>query len=193
MALRRGFQSEATALANATRVELELGPFDRLDPRELAESLEVPVWSLTSMRAEAPSIGHLIAVEPEVFSAVTVFAGPRRTIVHNDGHGIPRQNSNLAHELSHALLLHPPTAALDDIGNRIWNQDLEDEATWLAGCLLMTQEAALATARNRWSVAEAALRFEISEQMVNYRMNRTGARKRVERAQAARRQRAVGR
>ena len=81
----------------------------------------------------------------------------------------------LAHELSHALLHHPPTPALDDIGNRIWNQDIEDEAAalagwlagWLAGCLLMTAEAALATARNRWSVAEAATRFGISEQMGN--------------------------
>ena len=43
----------------------------------------------------------------------------------------------------------------------------------------MTAEAALATARNRWLVAEAATRFGISEQMANYRINKTGARKRV--------------
>jgi Zn-dependent peptidase ImmA (M78 family) len=187
MALRRGFMTEASALSHEVRAELGLGKFDRLDPRNLAESLDVPIWTLTSMSEEAAAIGHLISGEPEVFSAVTVFNGPRRTIVHNDGHVHVRQNSNLAHELSHALLHHPPTPALDDIGNRIWNQDIEDEAAALAGCLLMTAEAALATARNRWSVAEAATRFAISEQMANYRINKTGARKRVERAQAARR------
>ncbi len=76
---------------------------------------------------------------------------------------------------------------MDDIGNRIWNQDIEDEAAYLAGCLLMTPEVALATARGRWTVAEAAARFGISEQMVNFRINKTGARVRVRRAQAARR------
>ena len=179
--------TEATALSHEVRAGLGLGKFDRLDPRDLAESLDVPIWTLTSMSDESVNIGHLVSGEPEVFSAVTVFNGHRRTIVHNDGHLLVRQNSNLAHELSHALLHHPPTPALDDVGNRIWKQDIEDEAAALAGCLLMTAEAALATARNRWSVVEAATRFAISEQMVNYRINKTGARKRVERAQAARR------
>ena len=187
MALRRGFMAEATAQAYDVRADLGVGKFERLDPRLLAEDLCVPVWSLTGMAAEGQYIGHLVTTEPEVFSAATVFDGPRRTIVHNDGHTDVRQNSNLAHELSHALLNHPPTPALDDIGNRIWNQDIEDEAAWLAGCLLMTPEAALATARNRWTVAEASERFAISPQMVNFRINKTGARVRVARELGARR------
>ena len=185
--MRRGFMAEATALACQVRAELEIGKFAHLDPRTLAGSLGVPVWDLSGMLDQCPDVGYLLTTEPDVFSAVTVFAGPRRTIVHNDGHVPARQNSNLAHELSHALLHHPPTPALDDIGNRIWNQDIEDEAAYLAGCLLMTPEAALATARGRWTVAEAAARFGISEQMVNFRINKTGARVRVRRAQAARR------
>lgn len=185
--MRRGFMAEATALACQVRAELETGKFGRLDPRTLARSLGVPVWDLSGMLDQCPDVGHLLTTEPDVFSAVTVFAGPRRTIVHNDGHVPARQNSNLAHELSHALLHHPPTPALDDIGNRIWNQNLEDEAAYLAGCLLMTPEAALATAKGRWTVAEAAARFGISEQMVNFRINKTGARVRVRRTQATRR------
>jgi IrrE N-terminal-like domain len=185
--MRRGFMAEATALACQVRAELEIGMFAPLDPRALAGSLEVPVWTLSGMLEQSPDVGYLLTAEPDVFSAVTVFAGPRRTIVHNDAHAPARQNSNLAHELSHALLHHPPTPAMDDIGNRIWNQDIEDEAAYLAGCLLMTPEAALATARGQWTVAEAAARFGISEQMVNFRINKTGARVRVRRAQAARR------
>jgi Zn-dependent peptidase ImmA (M78 family) len=184
--LRRGFQAEATALAAQTREELGVGLFDRLNPRILAEWLSVPILDLSDMQQDAPAVEHLLTVEPEAFSAVTVFAGPRRTIVHNDGHGPARQNSNLAHELGHALLQHPPTPALDDNGCRIWDQSIEDEATWLAGCLLMTPQAALATARDRWRVAEAAERFGISEQVVNYRINKTGARIRVQRARSLR-------
>ena len=86
------------------------------------------------MSEEAANIGHLVSGEPEVFSAVTVFDGPRRTIVHNDGARTCSAEQQ-PHELSHALLHHPPTPALDDIGNRIWNQDVEDEAAALAGWL----------------------------------------------------------
>lgn len=116
--MRRGFMAEATALACQVRAELEIGKFARLDPRTLADSLGVPIWALSALLDQCPDVGYLLTTEPEVFSAVTVFAGPRRTIVHNDGHVPARQNSNLAHELSHALLHHPPTPALDDIGNR---------------------------------------------------------------------------
>jgi Zn-dependent peptidase ImmA (M78 family) len=185
--MRRGFMAEATALACQVRAELEIGNFARLDPRALAGSFGIPIWALSGMLEQAPDVGYLLTAEPEVFSAVTVFADPRRTIVHNDAHVPARQNSNLAHELSHALLHHPPTPAMNDIGNRIWNQDIEDEATYLAGCLLMTPEAALATAKGQWAVAEAAARLGISEQTVNFRINKTGARVRVRRAQAARR------
>ncbi len=185
--MRRGFMAEAAALACEVRAEMEIGKFARLDPRVLAGSLGIPIWALSAMLNQCPDVGHLLTAEPDVFSAVTVFAGPRRTIVHNDGHLPARQSSNLAHELSHALLHHPPTPALDDIGNRVWNQDIEDEAAYLAGCLLMTPEAALATARGRWTMPEAAARFGISERMVSYRINKTGARVRVRRAQAARR------
>jgi Zn-dependent peptidase ImmA (M78 family) len=115
------------------------------------------------------------------FSACTVFRGARRTIVHNDAHAPGRQASNLTHELGHALL-HPPTPALDDRGCRLWNQNIEDEAHWLAGALLLTEDAALCIARNDTSVPAAAEHFGISEQMITYRLNVTGAGTRAARA-----------
>lgn len=188
MAYQRGFKTAANELATAVRADLGVGPFDRLDPRTLAEYLAIPIIGLTSLETEAPAITHLLHIEPEVFSAVTVFAGPRRTIVHNDGHSPARQNSNICHELSHGLLHHPRTPAMDDSGCRIWNQDIEDEATWLAGCLLIPEQATLAIARGRWTTAEAGHRFEVSEAMVRYRLYASGAAIRVQRAAKARRQ-----
>lgn len=187
MGFQRGFKTWANQIADETRRELGLGPFDRLDPRELADHLAIPVFDLSSLREAAPSIAHLTTTEPEAFSAVTVFDGSRRAVVHNDSHAPVRQNSNLGHELSHGLLAHPPTPAMDDTGCRIWNQDIEDEASWLSGCLLVSERAALAIARGQWAPAEAALRFGVSVAMINFRLNTTGARKRVSRSQAARR------
>ncbi len=149
----------------------------------LAAFLEVPVVPLSDFAHDAPlAVHHFTQVETGAFSAGTIFAGPRRTIVHNDAHVPGRQASNVTHELGHALILHDPTPALDDRGCRLWNQNIEDEAQWLAGALLLTEDAALWIARGGSSVAEAAVHFGISEQMVNYRLNITGARKRVARA-----------
>lgn len=181
MGLQRGFKAWAKQVATDARRELGLSPFDRLDPFQLAESLSIPVYSLSDLLNEAPAVVHLITTEPEVFSAVTVFNGRRRAIVHNDGHARVRGNSNISHELSHGLLGHPPTPAMDDRGCRIYNEDIEDEAVWLGGCLLIPEEAALAVARGRWSVETAGVHFDVSTEMVNYRVNATGARVRAER------------
>lgn len=183
MAYRRGFKSEANAIAAEVRAELGLRALDPLAPLVLAAHLEVPVLPLSDYEDDAPTAhSHFAGDGMEAFSAVTVFRGPRRTIVHNDSHSPGRQASNLAHELGHALLLHPGTPAMDDRGCRLWDQSIEDEAQWLAGALLLTEDAALHIARNGITVRAAADHFGISTQMVTYRLNVTGARKRMARA-----------
>jgi Zn-dependent peptidase ImmA (M78 family) len=185
VAYRRGFKSEASDIATEVRAELGLSLYERLDPHALAESLEIPIIRLSDFLPESPAVGHLLDVEPEVFSAVTVFSGTRRTIVHNDAHSSGRQVSDLTHELSHGLLHHPPTPALDNTGCRLWNQDIEDEANWLAGALLIPEAAAMLIAKGRWSDDHAAAQhFGVSQHMVRFRVNVTGARRRVQRSKA---------
>jgi Zn-dependent peptidase ImmA (M78 family) len=185
MAFRRGFKTEANATALEVRAELGLSALDALDPLALTEHLEIPIIELSDFARTSAGAEYLLNVEPEAFSAVTVFAGTQRTIVHNDGHADGRVNSNIAHETAHGLLLHPPTPALDDRGCRMWDQGIEDEAQFLAGVLLVPEDAALAIARGRFTVAEAAAHFSVSTQMIQYRLNVTGATRRVARARAA--------
>jgi Zn-dependent peptidase ImmA (M78 family) len=180
---RRGFKSEANGVATEIRGELGLGPMERLDPWILADHLAIPILPLSGLAEAAPmGVNHLTRIESSAFSAVTVFRGPRRTIVHNDAHAPGRRSSNVTHELSHGLLLHPPTAALDDRGCRLWDQTVEDEANWLAGALLIPEDATLVIARRGISLSDAAAHFGVSEKMVEYRLNVTGARLRVARA-----------
>lgn len=183
---RYGFKTEAFNLATEVRAELGLGTLDRLDPRDLASHLGIPIWTLSEFVELEPLIGPLLTSESAAFSAVTVFSGTRRTIVHNDGHSNGRQNSNLAHELSHGLLHHPPTPALDNNGCREWNQAIEDEATWLAGELLVTREAAMAAARGQWAEHDAIADLGVSQELLRWRINVSGARTIVQRTQAAR-------
>ena len=188
MALRRGFKSEAAALAKEVRAELGLSPFDGLDPRQLARHLDIPVVPLSKLSASLPGAPYFLSVEREAFSALTVFAGHRRMVVHNDSHTEARQNSNLAHELAHALLRHEPAAAALDgkTGCRGWNDTNEEEADWLGGELLVTSDMALTVARGRLTKEQAKKRFGVSEKMLNWRINKTGAAKRVERERVGR-------
>jgi hypothetical protein len=179
--MRKGFKSEAREMAAEVRTEIGLGPLDPLDPFVLAGHLAVPVLPLSALDGCSEAAHHFSTVEPECFSAVTVFHGPRRTIVHNDAHAPVRQNSNIAHELAHCLLQHRPAPAFNDAGCRHWDQDVEDEAAYLGAALLVTAEAALSVVRHRTSLAVASHRYGVSDQLMTWMINDCGARKRVQR------------
>jgi Zn-dependent peptidase ImmA (M78 family) len=184
MPFRRGFKVESNSIAREIRAELALAPAAPLNPWRLGEHLAVPIVGLSAMADACPeAVRHFTIVDSAAFSAVTVFKGTARMIVHNDRHSNGRQASNLAHELSHALLLHPPSPAL---GCRDWDPALEDEANWLGGTLLIPDEAALLIVRRGMTFEEAARSYGVSIPMVKFRVNVSGARLRIQRYRVAR-------
>ena len=186
--MRRGFKTEARWIARQIRDDLGIGMTDPLDPWELGELLEIPVLRLSEFQESAEgAYRYFSEAGRAVFSAVTVFYGNRRVIVHNDSHSPGRQASNVCHELAHGLLLHKPTPTFDDLGCRYWSKEIEDEANWLSGVMLVPDEAALTTVKNGLDLKQAALRYGVSVDLIRYRINVSGARKRVARfAQAGR-------
>jgi Zn-dependent peptidase ImmA (M78 family) len=154
-----------------------------LNPWLLADHLEIPVITLSSMSDRIPdALRYFMGTHRAEFSAVTVFQGSGRTILHNDAHTPGRQSSNLAHELSHALLLHPPTPPIDSRGCRDWDSVLEEEAEWLSGTLLVPDEVALHIVRSAMPEDTAMTLYGISRKMLRFRLNVTGARVRVARS-----------
>jgi len=182
-ALRRGFKAEANGIAREVRQELGLRVADPLDPRSLAAHLEIPILPLTDLRRDAAdAVRRFTGVNRGEFSGVTVFGGPRRMIVYNDSHAPSRRASDLAHELAHALLQHAPRPALDGAGCRYWDPVIEKEASWLAGALLVSDEAAFEVARSGMSIEEAATKYGVSPKMMQFRLGVSGARARADRA-----------
>lgn len=183
MALRRGFKTEANHLARELRHELGKAPWDPLCPWELAKLLEIPVISLTQLfKADMETVSCLLNEAQTEFSAISVFKGRRRVIVHNDAHHPYRQAANIAHELSHAILLHPPTPPFNDSGERNFSdkiKKLEEEASWLGPALLVSEEAALHIVKNNIKIPNACEIYNASKQLINMRLNVTGARKRA--------------
>lgn len=179
--LRYGFKSECESLAAAVRAEIGLGTVEPLDPRALAAHLGIPVHplsSLTGNSATAAAIDYVRTGDPSVMSAMTIFPDwPRRhrVIIFNDANPPPRQNSDLAHELSHGLRLHEPRHAIVG-GCRDYSKLEEDEAGWLSGCLLVPRDAALAVAMSSLPIERAAAEYGVSNGMMSWRVNVTGAR-----------------
>ena len=174
--LRRGFKAEAERLAVAVREGLGLDQTDRFDCLDLASDLGVPVLSLAAMAdwgASPASVTHLSRAGTE-FSALTICAGTARLIVYNPNHPPGRQANSLAHELSHILLEHPATPAMDESGCRRWNGVCEAEADWLAGCLLVPREGALRILLQTHSPATCAAHFGVSQRLFEWRINQTG-------------------
>lgn len=180
--MRRGFKTEANVLAREVRDELSLSHHSPLDAWRLAKLLGIPVVPLSDCREAAPDATRFfLNGGQELFSGVTVFDGPRRMIVINDAHVRGRQASDLANEISHGLLQHAPSVALDERGCRVWDREKEAEADWLGGALLVPEEAAMRIVSLGWSDREAAARYGVTPTMIRYRLNVTGARKRVQR------------
>ena len=186
MGLRRGFKTEANRLSIATREDVGLQATDRLDPMALAEHRSIKVIGLAEYGRIAgceDAVRVLLTTERSSFSAMTLMVGPERYVVHNESHAATRQASNLAHELAHEILGHPAAKAIGDGGCRCFDDDLEDEADWLAGALLVPREGALVLMRRGMPPREVAEHFGVSMQMCNYRLRITGVLRQMERTQ----------
>lgn len=184
--MRRGFKTEARNLAREVRAELKLGASARFTPHYLADHLAIPLLPLSELADEIPqAVRYFRSHGAGEFSAATIFSGTERLIVYNDAHAPGRQASDLSHELSHALLFHEPKPALNALGCRDWDPDAEAEADFLAGVLLVPEEVSIQVVRSGLSVGVAADRYGVSEALMRWRINVTGARTRVSRAQKA--------
>lgn len=190
--MERGQKSECESLAVAIRAELGLDTLARLDPRLLAAHFEIEVHPVSALKGDGAvqaAVRHVREENSKMFSAMTIFPDwpqRRRVIIFNDANSEARQNSDITHELGHGLRLHEPRHAIVN-GCRDYSKAEEDEASWLAGCLLVPRAAAVAVAYAGEPLDLAAARYGVSLEMMRMRVHRTGAQRQ---ADAARRRRA---
>jgi len=174
----RGFKARADRLAVEIREKVGMSPIDPLDIDAICQTMDVCVIEMTSLPCD---VSELCGKDNNCFSAMLVYAGMKLAIVHNDTHHPHRQRSNICHELSHCFLGHKACQLLNDNGNRTHDGDMEAEANYLAGALLMPREAAVHVLKNGL-LASARPIYGISRQMLDYRMRVTGAHKIYERS-----------
>jgi hypothetical protein len=179
--VKRGFKTYARKLALEVRGELGLTAFVRFDPYQLATEYGIPVYPLSDLgrdSAASNAARHFSADGAAVLSAALVPAGAGMFIIDNDQLPSVRRRSSVSHEMSHVLLEHSfENIIVTADGCRHLDKDKEDEATWLAGELLIPYAAAERAAWADLSDADVAETFDVSARLAAMRMNFSGARK----------------
>jgi Zn-dependent peptidase ImmA (M78 family) len=186
MNFERGFKTWAERTSASLRQELKLLPHEPLSPAVLAGYLDVTLWT----PVEVPGItrdvlDQLLNQDPWGWSAVSVYRAHRAFVIYNPRKSAGRRASDIMHELAHLILNHQPaTVVMSQDGSfvmRSYDQTQEDEANWLAWCILLPRDALMRCRNLNHSVAKIAEAYDVSETLVNFRLRMTG----VERHRAA--------
>ncbi|WP_462251154.1 ImmA/IrrE family metallo-endopeptidase [Ekhidna sp.] len=104
-------------------------------------------------------------------------------ILYNCHHSDARNESTIMHELSHIILGHKPSVDenLRHLGLLLRNYDEihENEANWLGGCLQLPFDGLVTALLKGKSNDEIALQYGASTDMVKFRINKSGANRKV--------------
>jgi uncharacterized protein DUF955 len=172
--LERGFKSWAERTALTVRRDLKLDPHAPISPKGLATYLDVTLWTphdVPGLPAEV--VKQLLETDPWGWAAVSQQIDGRVVVIYNPRHSPGHRASNIVHELAHLLLDHEPaTVILSPDGvmaMRSFNAKQEDEANWLAWCLLLPRDALLRAMADGKTDQQIADEYGVTETLVAFR------------------------
>jgi Zn-dependent peptidase ImmA (M78 family) len=189
--MRRGFKAEAERLASKIRIEMAKRPSDPLDAMALARHVGAEVRPADQLTSRS-KLEALEDLQPGAFSACTFSREARHTIVYSPLASTGRTQSDIAHEVAHIVLRHA-LKSVQTIGGVSFftcDADEEQEANWLAGCLLLPRPLLYRSVNRGLDAAAIAKAFNVSEAMAAFRIRTTGVMQQLE-AGRSRRERAA--
>ncbi|MXW10512.1 MAG: ImmA/IrrE family metallo-endopeptidase [Gammaproteobacteria bacterium] len=189
--MRRGFKAWCERTSREYRVSLGVPLANPLDPGRVADLLGVRVTTPEAIPGVSQeSVVQLTKIDRDSWSAVTISLNGKRLVILNSGQSVARQTSSLAHELAHIILNHTTDqAVLTDEGFLFrGNYDAvqEQEANWLASCLLVPRDGLLAAGRRNADQRYLAMRFGVSREMIAWRLRMTGVSRQLKREERLR-------
>jgi len=190
MAFKRGFKSWCETFASKVRGDLKLVSIAPLGVELLSGELDVLLLNPEQVPGIPETSRSVLVKQAESWSAITVSCGGQTAIVYNPDHSSGRNSSDVMHELAHVILNHRPATVIlstdTSLALRTFDADQEEEANWLAGCLLLPRPALLHIMRLRLSQDAACQEYRVSRELLTYRMNITGVSVQMKRARTAR-------
>jgi Zn-dependent peptidase ImmA (M78 family) len=178
--MRRGFKAEAERLAARVRSDAGIDEHAVLDISMLVSHLGATLRSADELTSLA-KLEELELIQPGAFSACTFDLGSRIIIVASPLASPERRRSDVSHEAAHLILRHS-VKDVEQLGGLSFftcDPDEEQEATWLAGCLLLPRALLLRSLRRGMSAEAIAAANEVSPQMANFRLRTTGVQRQL--------------
>lgn len=175
--LAPSFKANAERIAALMRQELGLPNYAPLCAFKLAAHLGISVKSIYECGFPEDDQRY------DDWSATLLYNHlGKPIIIHNKSHSLPRQQSNLMHEISHYYCKHPlseqPLNLIVPTNLLLVNPLYEEEASWLGATLQLPRKVLdWALVQQRMSLEEIEQMYIASQQMIQYRINVTGMRK----------------
>jgi hypothetical protein len=190
--LERGFKTWSERVSAGIRRELGLVATAPLPPVTLAEYLGVTLWTPTDVPGLQPKVAQqLLEIDPGGWSATAQEVDGQAIVVYNPRHSMGRQAADITHELAHLLLGHEPAQLIVSpdgaMAMRSYNRTQEDEASWLAACLLLPRVALVSRVKAGKTAHDIAGEFGVSEALATYRIRTCGVDAQVRAMKRARR------
>jgi Zn-dependent peptidase ImmA (M78 family) len=173
--VRRGFKAEAERESERIRGEMEKRPSDGLDAIELARHIGADIRCADELTSRE-KLETLEELQPGAFSACTFSIGESHVVVYNPLASAGRTQSDIAHEVAHIILGHSMKSVQTIAGMSFFTCDAEEEqeANWLAGCLLLPRRLLYLAAKRGLDSVAIAEKYGVSEQMAAFRLRTTG-------------------
>lgn len=162
---------------------MDLNATDPLEPATFASYLGIELLTPQQIPGLPPDVeDQLLKHDPWGWSAVTI----GNALIYNPRKSPGRRASDIMHELAHTVLTHKPAQIVlshdGELGMRSFDQQQEDEANWLAWCLLLPRDALVYVARKGMTHEEIAKSYGVTEVLVRFRISTTGVTSQVRRA-----------
>jgi hypothetical protein len=178
----------------ALRQLLNLAPHDLLDPFVLAEKVGLKLVDVCELCEQLGSeFRKLVLVKDKDGWSGGVFARPlpdgKRVCILNSTHGARRTKITLMEEIAHVHLKHKPTGLMRSAdGLRMRNYDkTQEEDAYGVGAAALLPWASFFQAINRGATVNGlAEEYDLSEPLIRYRIQITGAHRLYQARQQAR-------
>jgi hypothetical protein len=153
------------------------GPYDLIDPRELAGRMNVVVIPEAWLEGlEADHRRAVLVDHGSAWSAGSITVNERLHVILNPTHSVERQSPTLAEELVHRALGHPASQlqVVEGTTVRTCQHDVESEAYEVATALLMPYRSTFNHLKAGGSIATIPAVVPVSNACRSYRTKMTG-------------------
>lgn len=175
----REYMQRIEEQAAQLRQRAKVGPMERFDPREVADSLDLSIVEPADINAmSADGLAQVEAISPKTWSGSGLpLPDGKLLVLLNPSQTPERANITMLEEAAHEHLGHEPTlidTASFPIASRNYNARNEQDAYWTAAAALLPSKVVAQAVYRGLPAYELATAYGVSVELVEFRIKTLG-------------------